>query len=50
MDAPPEAMRLLLERLDARHGSTRDYLRACGVASATLAMLADALLEPAPGR
>jgi protein-tyrosine phosphatase len=46
MAAPPAAMQLLLAALREEHGSAAGYLRDAGVGAATLAAVADNLLEP----
>jgi protein-tyrosine phosphatase len=48
MQAPAEAMALLLEWIREAHGSTERYLEGIGVAPETVATLKDELLEPAP--
>ena len=45
MHAEPETMITLLARVRERYGSIRDYVRAAGVADATLERLAASLLE-----
>lgn len=46
LDAPAEAMRLLLERLSAEHGSAADYLLDSGVRRDELSALRESVLEP----
>jgi protein-tyrosine phosphatase len=46
MQAPAGAMELLLAAIREDHGSTAEYLEGIGVSGATIAALADNLLEP----
>jgi protein-tyrosine phosphatase len=46
MQAPAEAMALLLEWIRKEHGSTVAYLESIGVSRETIAAVADNLLEP----
>lgn len=48
MQAPAEAMTLLIERIHAEFGGSAAYMRGIGVPAPAIAALADALTEPDP--